>query len=101
MVRLGHDVTVFSTDAYDIGSHLNLKDNFRIIDGAKVYYFHNFIRSYGFFINPGIISALQKKTADFDIVHLHEYRTFQNLAFAFLRKGTHHISCHLMVNLNT
>jgi glycosyltransferase involved in cell wall biosynthesis len=86
LVRRGHDVTVFSTDAYDIGSNLNLKDHFRVIDGAKVYFFHNFIRSHGFFISPGIINALSKTSGDFDIVHLHEYRTFQNLAFYFFNK---------------
>jgi glycosyltransferase involved in cell wall biosynthesis len=86
MVRLGHDVTVFSTDAYDIGSGQNLKDRFLIIDGAKVHFFHNLISTYRFFISPGIISALSKSAGDFDIVHLHEYRTFQNLAFYFLNK---------------
>jgi len=86
MVRRGHEVTVFATDAYDIGSRLNLKDRFRIIDGAKVYFFHNFIRNHGFFISPGIIDALSKTSGDFDIVHLHEYRTFQNLAFHFFTK---------------
>jgi glycosyltransferase involved in cell wall biosynthesis len=86
MVRRGHDVTVFATDAYDIGSRLNLKDRFRMIDGARVYFFHNIIRNHGFFISPGIICALSKNARDFNIVHLHEYRTFQNLAFYFLNK---------------
>jgi glycosyltransferase involved in cell wall biosynthesis len=86
MVRLGHDVTVFSTDAYDIGSCLNLKDRFRMIDGAKVYYFHNFTRNHNFFISPEIVYALSKNASNFDIVHLHEYRTFQNMAFYFCNK---------------
>lgn len=86
MVNRGHDVTVFSTDAYDIESQQNLKDSFRVIDGAKVYFFHNFIRSHDFFVSPKMAVALCKTSGNFDIVHLHEYRTFQNFAFHFCNK---------------
>jgi glycosyltransferase involved in cell wall biosynthesis len=87
MVKKGHNVTVYSTDAYDISSKLNIKDKSRLIDGAKIFFFHNILRlSNGFFISPKMVKALRKEVNTFDIVHLHEYRTFQNIVFYFLRK---------------
>lgn len=86
MTRKGHEVTVFTTDAYDISSGMNLKDRFRLIDGTRVFFFHNVAKAFGFFISPKIVQALRKKANNFDVVHLHEYRTFQNLAFYYLRK---------------
>lgn len=38
-------------------------------------YFHKF----GFSIMPGLISWCRKNLKDYDIVHMHAYRTFQNL----------------------
>ncbi len=59
-----------------------------MINGAKVFFFPHLGRQiYGLFISPAIIPALQKNIADFDVVHLHEYRTFQNLVFYYSRRN--------------
>jgi glycosyltransferase involved in cell wall biosynthesis len=86
MVRKGHDVTVYTTDAAHIGTRARIKKNFRLINGVKVFYFPNVARPYGLFISPGIVQALRENLSGFDIVHLHEYRTFQNLAFYYSGK---------------
>jgi glycosyltransferase involved in cell wall biosynthesis len=86
MVRKGHDVTVYTTDAAHIGTRERVKQNFQIIDGVKVFYFANVARPYDLFISPGILQALWQNLSSFDVVHLHEYRTFQNLAFYYSRK---------------
>jgi glycosyltransferase involved in cell wall biosynthesis len=83
LVRKGHDVTVYTTDAAHIGTPARIKERFQLIDGAKVFYFPNAIRRYGMFISPGIIQALRENLRSFDVVHLHEFRTFQNLAFYY------------------
>jgi len=86
MVKKGHDVTVYTTDAAHISTRARIKKNYRLIDGVKVLYFPNVARRYGFFISPGIVQALRQNLSRFDIVHLHEYRTFQNLAFYYSQK---------------
>jgi glycosyltransferase involved in cell wall biosynthesis len=87
MVKKGHDVTVYATDTADISSNARIKERFELINGAKVFFFPNVTRQiYGLFISPGIIHALRKNINEFDIVHLHEYRTFQNLAFYYSRR---------------
>jgi len=87
MVKKGHDVTVYATDTADISSNARIKEKFQLIDGVKVFFFPNIANQiYGLFISPGIIHALRKNINEFDIVHLHEYRTFQNLAFYYSRR---------------
>lgn len=82
----GHEVTVFTTDAYDISSNARIKEGSALIDGAKVFYFRNILKTKGFFVSPGIVPVLRKNADNFDVVHLHEYRTFQNVAFQYLRR---------------
>jgi glycosyltransferase involved in cell wall biosynthesis len=87
MVKKGHDVTVYTTDTADISTNARIKERFRLINGAKVFFFPNVTRQiYGLFISPGMVHALRKNINEFDIVHLHEYRTFQNLAFYYSRR---------------
>ncbi|MDH5770503.1 MAG: glycosyltransferase family 4 protein [Candidatus Bathyarchaeota archaeon] len=83
MVRRGHDVTVYTTDAADTSTDVRTEEGFQLINGVKVFFFRNLVKLYGFFISPAMIRALRKSISDFDVVHLHEYRTFQNLAFYY------------------
>jgi glycosyltransferase involved in cell wall biosynthesis len=87
LIKRGHDVTVYTTDAAHISTRARIKERFQLINGVKVFFFRNVTRFYGFFISPGIISALRRNLNDFDVVHLHEYRTFQNLAFYYSRRN--------------
>jgi glycosyltransferase involved in cell wall biosynthesis len=86
MIKKGHQVTVYASDAYDISNGAPLKDRQRNVDGAQVHYFHNRMQTHGFYICPQLIPALKKSLNRFDVVHLHEYRTFQNIVFHYLNK---------------
>jgi glycosyltransferase involved in cell wall biosynthesis len=86
LLRNGHEVTVYTTDACDISSNTRIKEGSALIDGVRIFYFHNILKTKGFFISPGIVPVLRKNAENFDIVHLHEYRTFQNLVFKYLRR---------------
>lgn len=87
LVERGHDVTVYATDTADISTNARIKEKFQIINGAKIFFFPNVTKQiYGLYISPGIVHALQKNVNNFDLVHLHEYRTFQNLAFYYCRR---------------
>ena len=96
LVNRGHKVVVYTTDALDISSNAQVKEKHQLVDGIEVYYFHNLAKFYGVFVSPSMIQALRKNVSNFDVVHLHEYRTFQNLAFYYLNKNRvpYILSCH-------
>lgn len=96
LVKQGHDVTVYATDALDINTNVKIKEKYQQIDGINVYYFPNIARFYGWFVSPDLIQAIRKNIENFDVVHLHEYRTFQNLAFYYFnkRRVPYVLSCH-------
>lgn len=88
LAKRGHEVTVYTTDAKDLTSRLNI-DSPRFLDGVQVYYFRNFsiklVKWSKLFILPEMLSKTIGKIKEFDIVHLHEYRTFQDIV-------THHLT---------
>ena len=88
LVKRGHRVVVYTTDALDICSNAKIKEKYRLIDGIEVFYFPSIGRLFeGIFITPNMIQALSKNISLFDVVHLHEYRTFQNIAFHCLNRN--------------
>ncbi len=86
--RRGHKVVVYTSDARDSGSRLAVEPN-SIIDGVRVQYFRNLalilVNKLKLFITPQLI-LYAKEEEKFDVVHLHEYRTFQNIVAAHYAK---------------
>jgi glycosyltransferase involved in cell wall biosynthesis len=82
LVKNGHDVVVYTSDAKDFGSRLNMGFIDKI-NGIKVYRFRSlsmtFVRKLKFFITPRMVLSARKEVKMFDIIHLHEYTTFQNI----------------------
>lgn len=76
----GHKVTIFATDIW--------KENKDISEEAvgNVHSLHTFCptlsKKIKFYFTPEVIS-LAKHVKFFDILHLHEYRTFQNIIFHY------------------
>jgi len=82
LIKRGHEVIVFTTDIKDRYSRLsNLQS--RDIDGIKVYYFRNISNllatRYRLAFPRGMSVAVKKEISNFDIIHLHNVRTFQNV----------------------
>jgi glycosyltransferase involved in cell wall biosynthesis len=72
LARKGHEVTLYTSD-YE----LEEKD-LDALSGIKVYPFHNMLDLFGFLITPAINKEAQKNLRNFDIIHLHCFRSFQN-----------------------
>jgi glycosyltransferase involved in cell wall biosynthesis len=86
LVRRGHDVTVFTTDAYDAKSRFAFQHSPMLTDGIKVYHFRsisNYLAYKNLPLAPTVARALNKYIQSFDLVHLHEY-------FHFLAPLVHH-----------
>lgn len=80
LVQRGHEVTVYTTDTMD-GS-TRQKARYLEIGGVKVHYFRNLSNSLAWhrlFFAPGMVPHLRKKIKTFDVIHLQDYRTFQNI----------------------
>ena len=79
----GHHVTVLTTDALDIDTNIRIKERYAVSENVEVFRFPNLSRFFGWFITPTVFQKLGLNIKEFDIVHLHEYRTFQNMSFYF------------------
>lgn len=96
-VKMGHNVTVYTTDTLDknarinkaVSSQLSAVSHSRFsfdaeIDGIKVRYFRNLSNRLAFtqklFLTPGFPFLLKEELKTTDIVHLQEYRTLQNVS---------------------
>ena len=92
LVDRGHDVTIYTTDAFNKNYSLKYnKTNF--LDGVQVCEFRAIGNKLGtdhhICISLGMIPALSKTLHIFDIIHLHEYRTFQNIVTHHYAKKKH------------
>lgn len=69
----GHEVTVYTSD---------YRVNWEWVESlpqVKVYAFKTRSRLAKFYVTPGILHHTRKGIRHFDVIHLHDYRTFQNI----------------------
>jgi len=82
LVTRGHEVTVYTTDVYDGHSRLRYAENPAYTDGIRVFRFKNVsnkLAHKNLPLAPAMFMALKREIENFDIVHIHEYISFQAL----------------------
>jgi glycosyltransferase involved in cell wall biosynthesis len=81
LVNRNHEVSVFTTDALDARNRI--KKTEEVVDGIKVWRFRNLSNrlayEHNMSVSPGMLPALRKNGGSFDLMHMHEYRTVQNI----------------------
>jgi len=80
LVRIGHDVTVYTTDVYSSNSRLQYTKNPVGMEGIIIYHFRNIsniLARKNLTCALPMYFSLKKNTREFDLIHLHEYRSFQ------------------------
>jgi glycosyltransferase involved in cell wall biosynthesis len=81
LVKRGHKVTVFTTDAFNAQNRV--KETQEIADGIEVRRFRNLSNYIAFhhriFLSPGMPAVLRREIRNYDILHLNDFRTLQNL----------------------
>jgi len=83
LVKRGHEVVVYTSDAKDLVSRLSVEP-VSYVDGIKVNYFRNIpISKLKLFLTPELVSKVKEEVKQFDVIHLHEFRTFQNIIVHF------------------
>ena len=82
LIKRGHEVVVYTTDAKNFNSRLEIDSSFTD-EGIKVHRFKNlsmtFVKKFKLFITPQLALFAREEIKNFDIIHLQEYRTFQNI----------------------
>ncbi len=77
-----HEIVVYTSDLKDLHSRLPRKDQ-QQVDTYQVHYFHTspilLAKRLRLIITPKLPLALNKWISTFSLIHLHEYRTFQNI----------------------
>ena len=86
----GHDVTVFTTDVFNAVSRLRSPVIANASGKVKVHRFRNvsnFLARKNIAVAPGIAGGMMRELQNIDIIHLHEYRSFQAIiACTYARK---------------
>jgi len=81
MVKRGHGVTVYTTDTFDASRRVEEKEE--VIDGIKIRRFTNLSKAlaskHKIFLSSGILLTARRELSSFDIIHMHDYRTIQNV----------------------
>jgi glycosyltransferase involved in cell wall biosynthesis len=85
LVKRGHEVTVYTSDLeVDCAT---AEDRVKEFEGIRVCYFRNvndFIaKEMKLFITPDMSIALKNNIQRFDVIHVHEYRTFQSIVVQY------------------
>jgi len=88
LAKRGHEVVVFTSDAKDLENRLNVESN--EIEGMTVYYLRNLsmglVKNSKLFITSELTSRIASEVKSLDIIHAHEYRTYQNIVVHKLAK---------------
>ena len=79
LVDRGHDVVLLTTDYYLWESEVTELD-------YRVIIFKNWFSRMNFYLSPGMFAWQMKNIRSFDVIHLHDYRTFQNIFTSYLSR---------------
>ena len=79
LAKMGHDVTVYTSNALDLHSKGRIKinkfpDN---IEGVKVRYFPYLLRYGTIFFTPSMFHSIRDDIKRFDVIHIHDARSIQ------------------------
>jgi glycosyltransferase involved in cell wall biosynthesis len=79
LANRGHDVVVYASNMLDLHGNNSINSFHSIINGVNVYYFKPVLRSKTFLVTPSMFSLLSKDLGAFDIIHIHDCRSFQGI----------------------
>jgi glycosyltransferase involved in cell wall biosynthesis len=81
LIKRGHEVEVYTSDAKDLTHRVD--NPYAEIEGMKVHYLKNssmfLVSQSKLFVTPDLLKTLISNLKSFDVIHVHEYTTFQNI----------------------
>ena len=82
LAKRGHEVTIYTSDYKISQEYINSITE----TGVKVCSFKTWLSGTKPRITPGIIKSAREQVKYFDIIHMHNYRTFQNIVVHYYAK---------------
>ena len=79
----GHEVTIYTSD------YLLSPEYVSSLPGVRIYIFKRLLSWIKFHLTPAIIKRIKDDIADFDVIHLHNCYTFQNIVVHYYAKKNH------------
>ncbi|MFC1942404.1 glycosyltransferase [Chloroflexota bacterium] len=73
LAKKGLEVVIYTSD------YKSDKEFVNSLPGVKVYPFRSWLDLPGIHIIPGMITEVKRKLKDYDVIHLHCFRSFQNI----------------------
>ena len=73
LMKREHEVVIYTSDYKSDQEFINS------LPGVKIYPFHNWLTLGGLYLMPGMIPETKRRLKDFEIIHLHCFRSFQNI----------------------
>jgi len=90
LVNRGHSVTVYTTDAEIGNDRLKIDSRHIKIENIEIRYFRNLnnIMAYRFrvFLPFGFFSAIKKELSKYDIIHIHDFRSYLSIVTCYYAK---------------
>src|SRR3990170_5149563 len=85
LVKRGHEVAVYTSDMLTLHGNGSMNSGHTVINGVNVYHSRSFLRSKTFIATPATLSLLSKNLNSFDVIHIHDCRSFQGISAYMLR----------------
>ncbi len=80
LAKRGHEVAIYTSD-------FKLRQEYIIpIPEVKIHAFKTWLGLAGFHMTPGIMKKAKEEIRHLDIIHMHNYRTFQNVVMHYYAK---------------
>jgi len=93
MAEQGHEVTVYTSDAYDQFQRMPKKLRLPVSTKLNIHYFPNLSNSlaafHNIFFTPALIFTAMQEIPRFDAIHLHDFYTLQNIIITLFAKLYH------------
>lgn len=86
LAKRGHQVDVYTSDSLDLRGQRSILDGNKLVNGVRVHYFRSWFRHKTFMFTPSMLSELLKNMKNYDIIHIHDARSFQGIATFLLKK---------------
>jgi len=84
LVKRGHEVEVYTSNFLD--GKIKMENDSLVVGQIKVNYFNYIMHHYTFFLTPSMIPAVRKNLKEFDVIHIHDFRTFQSIVTHYYAK---------------
>lgn len=84
LVKRQHKVEVWAANTLDMKT--KIQSEVALVGGIEVRYFPYIMHYYTFFLSPSLIQAAKSNLDEFDVIHIHDFRTFHGLVVAHYAK---------------